>query len=201
MSTPDDALRERLEHTYRQRTPRSRALYQRALESLPGGDTRTGTFFLPYPTFMERGEGCRLVDRPRKDVRRPRFVVVLQKSSQLVLIIESGAKMIAHRTGVMFAQPVVEAFVVGVVKALLLQRWYGLSDPAMEEALKDRLSFRRFVGLPLSEAIPDHATLWRFREALDGGLCERLFLEIGRQIEVCGFVLKQGTLIDASRST
>jgi len=83
-------------------------------------------------------------------------------------------------------------------KALLLQRWYGLSDPALEEALKDRLSFRGFVNLPLSEAIPDHATLWRFREALDGKLCERLFLEIGRQIEACGFVLKQGTLIDAS---
>src|SRR2546430_10239902 len=63
-------------------------------------------------------------------------------------------------------------------KALLLQRWYALSDPAMEEALKDRLSFRRFVGLPLSEAIPDHATLWRFREALGPELCERVFAEI-----------------------
>lgn len=83
-------------------------------------------------------------------------------------------------------------------KAQVLQRWYGLSDPAMEEALKDRLSFRRFVGLPLSEAIPDHATLWRFRQALGDGLCERLFVEIGRQIEASGFVIKQGTLIDAS---
>src|SRR5579871_7009412 len=53
-----------------------------------------------------------------------------------------------------------------MLKALLLQRWYDLSDLAMEEALKDRLSFRRFVGLPLCEAIPDHSTLWRFREAL-----------------------------------
>lgn len=83
-------------------------------------------------------------------------------------------------------------------KALLLQRWYALSDPALEEALKDRLSFRRFVGLPLSEAIPDHSTLWRFREALGGKLCERIFVEIGRQIEASGFLLKQGTLIDAS---
>ncbi len=83
-------------------------------------------------------------------------------------------------------------------KALLLQRWYALSDPALEEALKDRLSFRRFVGLPLSEAIPDHSTLWRFREALGPELSERIFLEIGRQIERSGFVLKQGTLIDAS---
>jgi IS5 family transposase len=83
-------------------------------------------------------------------------------------------------------------------KALLLQRWYALSDPALEEGLKDRLSFRRFVGLPLSEAIPDHSTLWRFRESLNGGLGDRLFVEIGRQIEASGFVLKQGTLIDAS---
>jgi len=83
-------------------------------------------------------------------------------------------------------------------KALLLQRWYALSDEALEEALKDRLSFRRFVGLPLSEAIPDHTTLWRFREALAGKLSERLFEEIGRQIEGSGFVVKQGTLIDAS---
>jgi IS5 family transposase len=83
-------------------------------------------------------------------------------------------------------------------KALLLQRWYALSDPGLEEALKDRLSFRRFVGLPLSEVIPDHATLWRFREALGPKLCERVFTEIGRQIEASGFVMKQGTLIDAS---
>ncbi|MGC2224096.1 MAG: IS5 family transposase [Methylocella sp.] len=85
-----------------------------------------------------------------------------------------------------------------MLKALLLQRWYDLSDPAIEEALKDRLSFRRFVGLPLSEAIPDHSTLWRFRQALGDKLCEQVFLELGRQIEASGFVMKQGTLIDAS---
>jgi IS5 family transposase len=83
-------------------------------------------------------------------------------------------------------------------KALLLQRWYALCDPALEEALKDRLSFRRFVGLPLTESIPDHSSLWRFREAMGADRCERVFAEIGRQIERCGFVLKQGTLIDAS---
>jgi IS5 family transposase len=83
-------------------------------------------------------------------------------------------------------------------KALLLQRWYALSDPALEEELKDRLSFRRFVGLSLTEAIPDHSTLWRFRESLNDGLGEKLFVEIARQIEAGGFVLEQGTLIDAS---
>ena len=50
-----------------------------------------------------------------------------------------------------------------LLKVLLLQGWYGLSDPGMEEALGDRLSFRRFVGLGLEEAVPDHSTISRFR--------------------------------------
>jgi IS5 family transposase len=83
-------------------------------------------------------------------------------------------------------------------KVLLLQRWYGLSDPAMEETLKDRLSFRYFAGMALTEAVPDHCSIWRFRQTLGTGLAERLFAEIGRQIETNGFVLKQGTLVDAS---
>ena len=83
-------------------------------------------------------------------------------------------------------------------KALLLQRWYALSDPALEEALKDRLSFRHFLGVGLSETLPDHSSLWRFREDLGAELSNRIFAEIGRQIEAAGFVLKQSTLIDAS---
>lgn len=83
-------------------------------------------------------------------------------------------------------------------KALLLQRWYALSDPALEHALKDRLSFRRFLGVGLGEKLPDHSSLWRFREALGGELAQRVFGEIGRQIEQAGFVLKEGTVIDAS---
>ena len=39
-------------------------------------------------------------------------------------------------------------------KVLLLQRWYGLSDPAMEAALSDRLSFMRFAGLSLEDRTP-----------------------------------------------
>ncbi len=38
-----------------------------------------------------------------------------------------------------------------MLRALLLQQWYSLSDPELEEALSDRLSFRRFVGLSLEE--------------------------------------------------
>jgi IS5 family transposase len=86
-----------------------------------------------------------------------------------------------------------------LVKALLLQQWYGLSDPALEEALGDRLSFRRFVGLGLDEGSPDHSTLSRFRKALrERGLDERLFQEIERQLECKGLLVKTGTLMDAT---
>jgi IS5 family transposase len=67
------------------------------------------------------------------------------------------------------------------VKLLLLQQWYGLSDPGLEEAVDDRLSFRRFAGLPLDESVPDHSAIWRFRQALAAHrLAEALFEEVGR---------------------
>ncbi|MFN0177491.1 MAG: aspartate aminotransferase family protein [Gemmatimonadales bacterium] len=47
---------------YLSRTPKSKALYDRAVRVMPGGDTRTGTFHAPYPIFVSRGHGCRLWD-------------------------------------------------------------------------------------------------------------------------------------------
>lgn len=87
-------------------------------------------------------------------------------------------------------------------KALLLQQWYGLSDPELEEALSDRLSFRRFVGLPLDQEVPDHSTLWRFREAMGrSGLDRKIFAEVELQLAERGMILRKGTLIDATLVT
>ena len=47
---------------YQRLTTGSRALWQRALGSLPGGNTRTTIFHDPYPVYLERGEGCRVWD-------------------------------------------------------------------------------------------------------------------------------------------
>ena len=86
-----------------------------------------------------------------------------------------------------------------MVKVLLLEQWYNLSDPQMEEALGDRLSFRRFVGLGLQDDTPDHSTISRFRSELAGrGLSERLFEELGAQLEEQGLLVKTGTLLDAT---
>lgn len=86
-----------------------------------------------------------------------------------------------------------------LVKALLLAQWYDLSDLQLEEALGDRLSFRRFVGLSLQDDTPDHSTISRFRRVLaQRELSARLFAELTHQLEQRGLVLKQGTLLDAT---
>jgi IS5 family transposase len=86
-----------------------------------------------------------------------------------------------------------------MVKALLLQQWYGLSDPGLEEALSDRLSFRRFVGLGLDDGQPDHSVISRFRKALrEAGLDAALFAEVERQLQARRLILKRGTLMDAT---
>jgi IS5 family transposase len=84
-------------------------------------------------------------------------------------------------------------------KAVLLAQWHGLSDEAMEAMLADRLSFQRFCNLTLSDAKPDHTTLWRFREQMaKNNLAQAAFAEVQRQLDAKGFVLKRGTLIDAT---
>jgi transposase, IS5 family len=86
-----------------------------------------------------------------------------------------------------------------LLRCLLLGTWHGLSDPALEAQVRDRLSFRRFAGLSLSDATPDHSTLWRFRaELAREGLIERVFAEINRQLDARGLIVRQGTLVDAS---
>lgn len=86
-----------------------------------------------------------------------------------------------------------------MIRGLFLQYLYQLSDPQLEDQLIDRLSFRRFVGLPLDQCVPDFSTFWRFRESLaEQGLVSELFEEINRQLEAKGLLLKQGTVVDAS---
>jgi len=54
--------RNRIYGSYSKKRPRSEIMHKEARRFLPGGDTRSVTFYRPFPTFMERGEGCRLYD-------------------------------------------------------------------------------------------------------------------------------------------
>ncbi len=91
---------------------------------------------------------------------------------------------------------------VMMLKVLLLQCWHALSDPEMEAALDDRISFRRFAGLSLEDAVPDHSTIWRFRQRLsERQLDRRLLAEVEHQLDEANLIMKRGTLVDASLVT
>jgi transposase, IS5 family len=84
-------------------------------------------------------------------------------------------------------------------KIVLLQQWHTLSDPGTEEAVRDRLSFRRFCGLSLDVETPDHASIWPFRQTIDKlGPSVGLLAEVNRQLDALGFVIKRGTPVDAT---
>ncbi|MDG5658889.1 IS5 family transposase [Acinetobacter baumannii] len=86
-------------------------------------------------------------------------------------------------------------------KVLLLQKLYNLSDPAMEKQLARDLLFRRFVGLSLTDDVPDHSTIWRYHKHLgELRLIEPLFNQINEQLAQQNIFIKAGSvsIIDAS---
>jgi IS5 family transposase len=86
-----------------------------------------------------------------------------------------------------------------MLKILFVQKCYGLSDPQTEEALMDRISFRRFVGLSFDDKTPDQSTIWLFRERLEkAGHGSTLFDATLKLLREQGVILETGTLIDAT---
>ncbi len=86
-----------------------------------------------------------------------------------------------------------------LLRVMILQHLYGLSDPQAEEQLKDRLSFQKFVQLDAQEAVPDETTICRFRQRLiQCGLHEQLLELVNRQLEARGYIVKRTTLVDAT---
>ena len=86
-----------------------------------------------------------------------------------------------------------------MLKCILPAKWFGLSDTQLEECLKDRLSFRRFVGLSLTDATPNQTTFVRFRARLrEANLDRRLFDDTLRHLDRQSLLVKDGTLVDAT---
>ena len=86
-------------------------------------------------------------------------------------------------------------------RALLLQKYYNLSDQATEDALYVNLLFIRFVGLSLEGSVPDESTICRFRNSLlKNRLYDKLFDSVNKQLESKNLIAKTGksVLVDAS---
>ena len=83
-------------------------------------------------------------------------------------------------------------------KCLMLQKWFRInSDPELENQINDRLSFKKFLGLPLSKPSPDHSTFSRFRSRLSKQAMDQLNSEILRQFEGQGLTINEGVAVDA----
>ncbi len=86
-------------------------------------------------------------------------------------------------------------------KVLLLQKYYNLSDKAVEEALCVNLLFMRFVGISLEDSVPDDTTICRFRNSLlKNKLYDKLFDSVAKQLEEKNLIAKTGksVLVDAT---
>lgn len=84
-----------------------------------------------------------------------------------------------------------------IVRSMLLQAWYTLSDQELEFQCHDRLSFRNFLSFP--ETIPDFTTIWKIRDRLkEKGNDEKIWDELQRQLNKKGYTIKEGIIQDAS---
>lgn len=87
-----------------------------------------------------------------------------------------------------------------MLRIYFLQQWYNLSDPAAEEAIYDRNSFQKFLGIDLlSESVPDETTILNFRHLLEAHRLQEKFFEVVNDIlEEKGLMMKEGTIVDAT---
>jgi IS5 family transposase len=84
-------------------------------------------------------------------------------------------------------------------KVLVIQTTNNLSDERAEFLINDRLSFMRFLGLGLSDRIPDARTIWLFREKLTkAGAIGPLFERFDATLRQSGYIAMSGQIVDAS---
>ena len=132
------------------------------------------------------------------DLGGPRTAAFLQRCEELI-----DWRGLAHSIAPLFPEhpqggrPFWPA--VTMLKCVLLQKWFKLSDPQLEEQLRDRISFRRFVALSFDDATPDETTMVNFRKRLrEHGCASSLFETVVAALRERGLVLKEGTIVDAT---
>ena len=84
---------------------------------------------------------------------------------------------------------------VMMFKILILQKFYNLSDDQTEYQINDRISFMRFLGLGLSDKVPDAKTIWNFRNTLaEHQMGERLFKRFEQELERANMISHKGSM-------
>jgi len=124
--------------------------------------------------------------RPNEVLEKIRALVDLSQAERRLEATYSELGRPGHRAAVL-------------LRVMLLQHLYGLSDPQAEEQLGDRLSFQKFVGLRAGEAVPDETAICRFRQRMiTAGLHEKLLDLLNEQLAAAGYLVKRTMLVDAT---
>jgi IS5 family transposase len=127
--------------------------------------------------------------------QRTRPNEVLEKIAALVDFSEAERRLAATYSEL--GRPGHRAAVL--LRVMLLQHLYGLSDPQAEAQLGDRLSFQKFAGLRAGEAVPDETTICRFRQRMiTAGLHDHLLALLNEQLAAQGYLVKRTMLVDAT---
>ena len=87
-----------------------------------------------------------------------------------------------------------------MLRMILLQDWFCLSDEGLEDAIYDSYAFRKFMGLNFSqEQVPDATTLCKFRALLnEHDITKQIFDSVKQQLEDAGKIMHGGSIVDAT---
>ena len=132
----------------------------------------------------------------KKQTRREKFLAEMDQVvpwAQLIALIEPHYSNKGRRGRTPMP-------IQSMLRIYFMQQWYAMSDPAMEDALYEIESMRRFTGLELiDDALPDESTILRFRHLLEyHALTQRMLDTINTVLEERGALLKGGTMVDAT---
>jgi IS5 family transposase len=147
----------------------------------------------------QQSKGLTLADGVLSDLGGPRTRELLARLDEATPWNDLAAVVRPHyrNTTAQGGRPNIPVLVM--LKITFMQRWFGLSDPAMEEAVLDRLSFRRFLGLGTDDGTVDHSTIAAFRKLIHHeGLASELFDVVNTRLDAQGLRVKEGTAVDAT---
>jgi len=134
-------------------------------------------------------------DNKKKKTRREKFLQEMDKVipwKDLVEIIEKHYPKAGNGRQPMPLEMMLRIY--------FMQQWYALSDPAMEDALYDIESMRRFAGIDIvADVVPDETTILHFRHLLEKHeLTRKIFEKTQRYLRKKGLLLREGTIVDAT---
>lgn len=85
-----------------------------------------------------------------------------------------------------------------LLKCFLLQKWFRIdSDPELETQINDRISFKKFLGIPFDQPSPDHCTFSRFRSRFSADVMRAVNNELLSQFASKGLTINEGVAVDA----